>query len=64
MKKADKDLIKGVHKTAGRAILPPNRVFKDKKKYNRKQKHKGKPYNEAYPFFMKITLSGFSLKPC
>ena len=36
-----------VHKKAGRAILPPNKVFRDKKKYTRKQKHKRGDYQDG-----------------
>lgn len=56
MGKRSEDTLKGVHKKAGRAILPPNIVFKDKKKYTRKLKYKGKQINDAYLFLFPIKL--------
>jgi len=35
-----KKKIKEIKKNLGRVILPPNKVEKDKKKYDRKIKHK------------------------
>lgn len=40
-------LAKEVRKKAGRAILPPGRVFRDKNKYTRKQKHKRSDYQDG-----------------
>ena len=43
----DIDLANEVKKKAGRAILPPNKVFRDKNKYTRKQKHKRSDYQDG-----------------
>ena len=52
------EMVKRIHRRAGRAALPPNKVFRDKAKYSRKVKHRKSGYPEGFggrsfflPFF-------------
>jgi hypothetical protein len=60
-----REVTKQVHKQVGRLACPAPKLFKDKKKYSRKAKHKGVHYNES-PFLLSATNNSmhiFSIQP-